>query len=121
MFTTLAQEEIMKALSVERSICQGEQDVKELFECVTTYADEMTAYQMEHDIFARVMQIGFAAMKGYFAAKGTGDIGEELVFPDGTVATKRDALCGHAYFSVFGKFTVPRTAYQSYGRASVMP
>ncbi len=111
----------MKALSVERSICEGELEVKELFEFVTTHAEDMTAYQMEHDIFARLMQRGFAAMKGYFAAKGTGDVGEQLTFPNGTVATKSEVLCGRAYFSVFGKFTVPRTAYQRYGRASVMP
>lgn len=111
----------MKALSVERSLCEGEQEVKELFEFVANFAKDMTAYQMEHDIFARVMKIGLAAMKAYFATKGTGDVGEELRFADGRVAAKQALLCGKAYFSVFGKFTVPRTAYQSPGRASVMP
>jgi len=111
----------MKALSVERSICEGERDVKELFEFVTTHAEEMTAYQMEEDIFARVMRIGLAAMKGYFAAKGTGDVGEQLVFPDGVVASKGEAFCGRDYFSVFGKFHVPRTVYRAYARPGVMP
>ena len=111
----------MKALSIERSLCEGEREVKELFEFVNENAETFTAYQMEQDIFDRVMRIGLAAMKGYFAAKGTGDVGEELTLPDDTVARKTDALRGRDYFSVFGKFKVPRTAYQRFGRASVMP
>jgi hypothetical protein len=111
----------MKALSIERSMCEGERDVKELFEFVNKNAEVFTAYHMEQDIFARVMQIGLAAMKSYFAAKGTGDVGEELTLPNGTVATKTVGLRGRDYFSVFGKFKVPRTAYQRVGRASVMP
>lgn len=111
----------MKALSVERSLCEGELEVKELFEFITTHAEEMTACRMEHDIFARVMKIGFAAMKGYFAAKGTGDVGETVVFDDGTVATKCQGFCDRNYFSVFGKFAVPRTVYRAYARPGVMP
>jgi len=88
----------MKALSVERSICEGNTEVKELFEFVTKNARDMTASQMEQAIFAKVMQIGLASMKCYFAEKGTGDVGEELVYEDGMVATKGDALCGRDYF-----------------------
>ena len=93
----------MKALSVERSICEGDREVKDLFEFVTQHAGDMTAYQMEQNIFAKVMRIGFAAMKCYFATKGTGDVGKEFVFEDGTVATKAKGLCERAYFSVFGR------------------
>jgi len=112
---------MMKALSIERSICEGNQEVKELFEFVTKKAGEMTAYQMEQHIFAKVMHIGLAAMKGYFAAKGPGDIGETFHFEDGTVATKANGFCGRDYFSVFGKFHVPRTVYRAYARPGVMP
>ncbi len=111
----------MKALSGERSICEGNRNVKERVAFVTSQAEDMTAYQMEQHIFAKVMQMGFAAMKCYFAEKGTGERGQDLLLDDGTVAIKQDVLCGRAYFSVFGKFTVPRTAYQATGRASVMP
>jgi len=111
----------MKALSGERSLCEGNKEVKELFEFVTNHAEEMTAYQMEHAIFSKIMQIGFAAMKCYFAAKGTGDVGDEFIFEEGTVATKGDTLGGRDYFSVFGKFSVPRTVYRAYARPGVMP
>jgi hypothetical protein len=111
----------MKALSIERSMCEGERDVKELFEFVIGKAEAMTAYQMEQGIFARVLQIGLAAMKCYFAAKGTGDVGETIPLNDGTVASKADVLCGRDYFSVFGKFKVPRTVYRAFARPGVMP
>ena len=111
----------MKALSLERSICEGQREVKELFEFVINHAEEFTAYQMEQDIFAKVMQIGLAAMKGYFAAKGTGDVGERLRLKDGRVASKAEAVCGRDYFSVFGKFKVPRTVYRAFARPGVMP
>jgi hypothetical protein len=111
----------MKALSLERSILEGEREVKELFEFVTNSAEDLTAYQMEQHIFARVMQLGLAAMKGYFAAKGTGDVGEALPLHDGTLASKAEALCGRDYFSVFGKFKVPRTVYRAFAKHGVMP
>jgi hypothetical protein len=112
---------MMKALSVERSICDGDHEVKELFEFVTKNAEDLTAYQMEQNIFAKVMQIGLAAMKCYFAAKGTGDVGTTLQLNDGAVATKAKGLCERAYFSVFGKFSVPRTVYRAFAHPGVMP
>jgi hypothetical protein len=111
----------MKALSMERSIQDGELEVKELFRYVNEHAETCTAYQVEQEIFARLMQGGLAAMKSYFAVKGTGDVGETLTLPDGTTATKAADLRGRDYFSVFGKFKIPRTTYQRRGRVSVMP
>ncbi len=48
----------MKALSVERSILEGEKEVKELFEFVKMNAEHFTAYTMEQEVFSKVMQIG---------------------------------------------------------------
>ena len=106
----------MKALSVEQSIFEGEQEVKKLFEFVKTNAEEFTAYQMEQEVFSRVMRIGFNAMKCYFAEKGTGDIGDELILEDGVVLSRESPLRGRDYFSVFGKFKVPRTYYRGDGQ-----
>ncbi|MDL1968660.1 MAG: helix-turn-helix domain-containing protein, partial [Deltaproteobacteria bacterium] len=61
-------------LNLEQSIIEGELEVKELFEYAQNNAAQFEAYEMERDIFARVMQIGLAAMKCYFAEKGKGDI-----------------------------------------------
>jgi hypothetical protein len=49
--------------SVEQSIIEGKLEVKELFEYAQNNAAQFEAYEMERAIFARVMQIGLAAMK----------------------------------------------------------
>ncbi len=75
----------MKALSVEQSILDGEKELKELFKYVETDTKGLKAYDMEKEIFARIMRIGSAAMKCYFAEKGTGDIGAESPLDNGAI------------------------------------
>ncbi|MCP4055458.1 MAG: ISKra4 family transposase [Mesoflavibacter sp.] len=111
----------MKALSVEQSILDGEKELKELFKYVETDSKALKAYDMEKVIYSRIMRIGLAAMKCYFAEKGTGDVGTELSLDDGTMLKKESTLRGRNYFSVFGKIKVPRTYYRGVGPAGVMP
>ena len=111
----------MLPYSVEQSILEGQLEVKQLFEFVVNNAEVMDAYSMEDAIFARIMGIGLAAMKGYFAEKGTGDIGDVLELEDGTILKKEKRLLNQNYFSVFGKLGVPRTCYRTNGREGVMP
>jgi hypothetical protein len=111
----------MKALSVEQSMFEGEQEVKKLFEFVKRNAEHFTAYQMEQEVFSRLMRIGLHAMTCYFAEKGTGDVGEELVLEHGTVLRKERTLRGRDYLSVFGKLKVPRTYYRGDGQPGVLP
>ena len=119
MFT--AKDRKMKALSVEQSILDGEKEIKELFKYVKTNAAGIKAYDMEKVIFSKIMQIGLAAMKCYFAEKGTGDIGAELPLDNGAILEKVSTLRGRDYFSVFGKIKVPRTYYHGVGLTGVMP
>lgn len=111
----------MSPYSVEQSILEGRMEVKELFEFVMNNAEAMDAYSMEEAIFHRVMGIGLAVMKGYFAEKGTGDVGDVLELEDGTILKKEKRLLPKNYFSVFGKFRIPRTCYRINGREGVMP
>jgi len=111
----------MPPYSIEQSILEGKLGVNQLFEFVKDNAEQMDAYSMEEAIFERVMRIGLAAMKGYFAEKGTGDVGVVLQLEDGTVLKKEKRLLWKNYFSVFGKLAVPRTCYRTNGREGVMP
>lgn len=111
----------MSAYSIEEMILEGQAGVKELFEFVKNNAEAMDAYSMEQSIFSRIMCIGLSAMKGYFAEKGTGDIGDVLELEDGTTLKKEKRLLWKSYFSVFGKFGVPRTCYRANGVEGVMP
>lgn len=111
----------MQAFTVEESILEGEKEVKELFDLVKNNAVDLEAYEMEQAIFSRLMRIGLAGMKCYFAEKGTGDVGNELMLEDGTALKKESGLRGRNYFSVFGKLKVPRTCYRLEGKAGIMP
>ena len=111
----------MSAYSIEEMVLEGHMEVKELFEFVKNNAEAMDAYSMEQNIFDRVMGIGLTAMKGYFAEKGTGDIGDVLELEGGTTLKKKKMLLWKNYFSVFGKFGVPRTCYRTNGLDGVMP
>ena len=111
----------MSAYSLEQCIFEGENEVSQLFEFVMQNADAMDAYQMEQTIWARIRRIGLAAMKGYFAEKGTGDVGETLELEDGIILQRESILRPRDYFSVFGKFSVPRTCCRERGHEGVMP
>ena len=111
----------MKALSVEQSIFEGKQEVKKLFQFVTEHATESRAYEMEQAIFVRVMQIGLTAMQCYFAQRGSGEVGETIVLPGGEELQRANDLRGRNYFSVFGKFKVPRSYYHCEGESGVFP
>jgi len=111
----------MPPYSIEQTILEGELGVKQLFEFVKDNAEQMDAYPMEKAIFSRLMDIGIAAMKCYFAKKGTGDVGNVLELEDGTTLKKEKRLLWKNYFSVFGKLGVPRTCYRGDGLEGVMP
>jgi hypothetical protein len=106
---------------MEEMVLEGQREVKELFEFVMDNADAMDAYSIEKTIFSRIMAIGLAAMKGYFAKKGTGDIGDVLQLEGGTSLKKEKRLLEKNYFSVFGKLAVPRACYRANGVNGVMP
>jgi len=111
----------MPAYLMEEMVLEGQREVKELFEFVKDNAETMDAYSIEKTIFSRIMAIGLAAMKGYFAEKGTGDIGDVLQLEDGTTLKKEKRLLEKNYFSVFGKLAVPRACYRSNCIDGVMP
>lgn len=121
LYRCFFKEESMQAFTAEESILEGEKEVKEPFGFVRKNAADLEAYKMEQAIFSRVMQIGLAAMKCYFAEKGTGDVGNELILEDGNVLKKEDRFRGWDYFSCFGKLKVPRTYYRLKGKTGVMP
>ena len=111
----------MSPYSIDESVLEGRLEVNQLFEFVMNNAEAMDAYSMEQAIFSRVMGIGLTVMTGYFAQKGTGDVGDVLKLEDGTTLKKEKRLLWKNYFSVFGKFGVPRTCYRTNGLDGVMP
>src|SRR5262249_39568914 len=79
----------------------------------TAAAQGTPAHEAERAIWARLLALGRAALGQFFALQGTGDQGETLTLPDGTSCQRLAALHPRRYVSVFGPFTLQRTAYGS--------
>ena len=111
----------MDALDVEMRIAEGEQALQALLKFVTESADQIEAHEAEKGIFKRLLPIGLAAMKLYFAQRGTGDVGPAITQADGERLPREKLLRGRDYFSIFGKFKVARTCYRTPGEPGLFP
>jgi hypothetical protein len=111
----------MEAYDVEASIAEGEEAVQALLSFVRANARQLEAHEAEKGIFKRLMPLGLAAMRLYFAERGTGDVGPAVEREDGAVLLREGKLRARDYFSIFGKLDVPRTCYRAVGEAGIFP
>jgi hypothetical protein len=111
----------MDALDVETSIAEGEQALQALLQFAREYAGKLEAHEAEKGIFKRLLPIGLAAMKLYFAQRGTGDVGPAITRADGMLLPREQQLRERDYFSLFGKFAVARTCYRTPGEPGIFP
>jgi hypothetical protein len=111
----------MEALDVETSIAEGEQALQALIQFARESAGKREAHEAEKGIFKRLLPIGLAAMKLYFAQCGTGDVGPAVTRADGVCLPREKPLRGREYFSLFGKFAVARTCYRTPGEPGIFP
>src|SRR5262250_1974507 len=111
----------MEALDVETSIAEGEQALQALSTFVRENAGRLAAHAAEKGIFKRLLPIGLAALKLYFAQRGTGDVGPAVTRADGVLLPREQKLRGRDYFSIFGKFKVARTCYRAPTEPGIFP
>lgn len=111
----------MEAYEVEASIAEGEQALQALLSFVRENAGQIEAHEAEKGIFKRLMPLGLAALRLYFAERGTGDVGPAVEREDGVVLPREGKLRERDYFSIFGKLAVPRTCYRAVGEAGIFP
>ena len=111
----------MDALDVETSIAAGEQALQALLTFAREAAGKLEAHEAEKGIFKRLLPIGLAAMKLYFAQRGTGDVGPVVTRADGVLLPREQQLRGRDYFSLFGKFAVVRTCDRTPGEPGIFP
>jgi hypothetical protein len=76
-------------------------------------AQSTPAHEAEHGIWQRVLALGHTALAQFFALQGTGDQGAAVTLPDGQTCERLPELHARRYVSIFGPFTLSRTAYGS--------
>jgi hypothetical protein len=111
----------MEAFEVEASIAEGEEALQALLSFVRETAGQLEAQEAEKGIFKRLMPLGLAAIRLYFAERGTGDVGPAVEREDGVVLPREGKLRERDYFSIFGKLAVPRTCYRAAGEPGLCP
>jgi hypothetical protein len=86
--------------------------VEELMTFIESAAHEAApAHEVERSVFQRVLAIGRQAMAQFFSSQGTGDLGESVTLPDGRTLRRLPELHEREYLSIFGPFSLKRTAY----------
>src|SRR5215510_9070968 len=111
----------MEALDVETSIAEGEQALQALIKFAREHAGKLEAHEAEKGIFKRLLPMGLAALKLYFAECGTGDVGPAITRADGLLLTREKQLRGRKYFSLFGTFAGARTCYRTAREPGIFP
>ena len=111
----------MEAFEVEASIAEGEAALQALLSFVQEKAGQLEAQEAEKGIFKRLLPLGLAALRLYFAERGTGEVGPAVEREDGEVLVREGKLRARDYFSVFGKLDVPRTCYRTAGEPGIFP
>ncbi len=110
----------MDAFSEEKSINAAFGLLEEISEYVENNADTSDAYTMECEIQERIRGIGLKMLELFFASKGVGDVGEELL-ENGATFKKQPVLRGRDYYSVFGKIKIPRAYYYNGESGGIFP
>ena len=75
--------------------------------------DGCPAHEVEQQLWTRLLALGRHAFGLFLALQGTGDLGPTLTLPDGATAQRLEQTHDRPYRSVFGDFTLSRTAYGS--------
>lgn len=111
----------MEAYDTECSAGEIRSLTEKLIEFVRANAGQLEAHEAERRVFAMLLAVGLAAMKLYFAERGTGDVGSAIIQTGGRVLRRLKGLFECAYFSIFGKLEVPRTRYRARTGESTFP
>ena len=73
----------------------------------------MPAHELERELFRHLMRLGHTLLEEFFARQGSGDVGESFELPDGQVLKREPELHKRTYTTIFGHFSLQRTAYSS--------
>jgi hypothetical protein len=76
-------------------------------------AEGRPLHEVEEGLWDLALQIGRQSLGAFLASHGTGDLGETVTLPDGRELRRLEELHARRYVSIFGTFTLQRTAYGS--------
>jgi hypothetical protein len=75
--------------------------------------DGTALHNVEQGLWTRLLRLGHHCLQLFLAAQGTGDQGETVTLPTGQACRRLPKLHLRRYVSIFGVFSLARTAYGS--------
>ena len=75
--------------------------------------DGTALHNVEQGLWTRLLRLGHHCLQQFLAAQGTGDQGETVTLPTGQDCQRLPKLHWRRYVSIFGVFSLARTAYGS--------
>ena len=75
--------------------------------------DKQPVHGVEKAIWEQMLLLGHKLLGQFFALAGTGDMGETVTLPIGTVCQRLEGLHERRYVSIFGEFRLQRVVYGS--------
>ena len=107
--------------TADQSIPQIQAQFRELIDYVTGPASRAaSAYEVELRLFRRVLALGAALLRLFFASRAAARPAGPVTGPEGTALTYHDRR-PFTYFSVFGKIVFWRHAFTAPGQPVVCP
>lgn len=103
----IAQEPVADKVEVAERVAELQQFVE------TAARDGVAAHEVEEGLFRRVLGLGRQMLGEFFERQGTGDLGEQILTPDGEVLFRQPELHEREYTTIFGKFTLWRIVYSA--------
>ena len=76
-------------------------------------ANGRPVHDVEDGLWDMALQVGRRGLGTFLDCHGTGDLGPTLTLPDGREVQRLEELHSRRYVSIFGPFTLERTAYGS--------
>lgn len=88
--------------------------VNEMADAIVKAVDEGTsAYDVEKDLWLKMLNLGHNAMGLFFKSCGDGNKGEVVILPDGEQVNRLEKRRIKVYLTVFGEFEISRVVYGS--------
>jgi hypothetical protein len=111
MKTKRSLQERLKSCSTIHQLKEAHDDVRIKWNERQAAVDGVAAHEVELTLFRGVMKLGRELLSTFIELQGTGDIGSELTLPDGTQLVRQPETHERQYATIFGEFTIERTAY----------
>jgi hypothetical protein len=94
------------------------QMLREVAEQLDTFVHQaaeqaLPIHEVEHGLWQQLLALGHALLEQFLALHGSGDLGATVTLPSGQTCQRLAQLHRRPYTSIFGHFTLWRTAYGS--------